>query len=589
MSMFAKYQGLSSLLPSGYQEALMQPGRNIAAGISSASQSIASGIEKYGAMRERDTIIRGKVEAVVGEKMRQGGADSWFNKQSEDTQRLLVKFQGGKESHDDLLKLGSYIDASETLDAKAREEQLRAVQLAHAKQQVEIGNQNLQDYKATGVALTAAAGAQGRTSQVETRSPISPEQANAEIGRYYSGESDIAPRPGVDVSALTKYNAEAAAYRQEQAAPPVLRDNPTYANDNLAYEQARTDAVSDLSRYSRDLVAAKSRNASDNPTAITPSPHYFSQLDAQLRNQPRTESALEVAKRVAIATSARKSAEAGIAEAQAKLAALKAPEKLVAADRVLAPPVAPELSTVSTSTQTQAPTNADRQVSALKALSAAGHSVTPGILKALKENYPDDTGAEVKVVSKGGYDVVMVNGEAKHIDATGGKPMTASERAALEARVIQPEDGVGFSGVAPSAKEAEEFRTLAVSNEQGQKSISELIDIAKTGNTLNPTIRARAAVIGATLVASQRVNIVGPGAVSETEWKILHDVFANPTKVFSLKASNIKALETVSSKMGSTLNDKAKSLRLSPNSTAAASSAPASGRPTYNPKTRKFE
>lgn len=406
----------------------MQPGKNIAAGISSASQSIASGIEKYGAMRERDTIIRGKVEAVVGEKMKQGGADSWFNKQSEDTQRLLVKFQSGKESHDDLLKLGSYIDASETLDAKAREEELRAVQLAHARQQVAIGEQNISDYKATGLALTAAAGARGNSTTSELRSPISPEQANAAISNYYSGESDIAPRPGVDISALTKYNAEGAAYRQEQSQPPMRIRNPAYDDKNVIYETNLKDGMDSLSRYRGDLEAANKLNVKQTPEMTVP-PLYAGDFGTVTGQEPYAETGLEVAKRVAAATSARRSAEVGIAEAKAKLAALTPPEKFVPMEKTLTAPSDPKLSAVvGAKTESVAPTNADRQVSALKALSAAGHSVTPGILKALKENYPDETVSMLPVADTGAV-VIMQDGKIAGV--------TAATKAGGEARMQQ--------------------------------------------------------------------------------------------------------------------------------------------------------
>ena len=413
--MFAKYQGLSSLLPSGYQEALTQPGRNIAAGISKAGDSIADAVTKYQAVRERDAIIRGKVEAVVRSKGDKG--DAWLGSQSEDTQKLLKKFSEGKETHDDLLKLGSYLDASETLDAKAREEELQAVRLAHAKQQVEIGNQNLQDYKATGLALTAAAGTRGTTTTSDVRSPISPDAANAAISGYYSGDSEVAPPRGIDVSALTNYNAEQAAYRQEQSQPPMVRDNPAYFADNLAYEQSRAEASANLSRYSSDLVEANGRNASEKPGGIiqpaTVSPSGF----VLPPPPPRKESSLDVAKRIALAASARQEAEAGVAAAKEKLAALKAPERFIPAEKTLTKPTAPALSAITGSqTESAAPTNADRQVNALKALSAAGHSVTPGILKALKENYPDESVTMLPVKDTGAV-VIMQDGKIAGVTA----------------------------------------------------------------------------------------------------------------------------------------------------------------------------
>jgi hypothetical protein len=42
-----------------------------------------------------------------------------------------------------------------------------------------------------------------------------------------------------------------------------------------------------------------------------------------------------------------------------------------------------------------------------------------------------------------------------------------------------------------------------------------------------------------------RVEIVGPGAVSETEWRLLDSIIANPTKLASLDSTNKLALRTL--------------------------------------------
>lgn len=427
--MFGRYTQSGSLLPSGYQEALLRPGENYAAGIQQATGAMAGAIVKYQDMRERDAVVRGKSEAVLATK-----DDKWLASQSQDLQKLVKKFGEGKESHDDLLKLGSYLEAVETLDYRKREDTLKDLQIKQAQQQDA-------DNAAVRAATAAGLAAPGSSYTQEVRAPISPEQANAEIGRYYSGESEAAPSPGVDISALTNYNSKLAAFKAEQAAPPSFQDSPTFAADNLAYEQQRAEVEKTLLRYSEDLKSASQRNGSRTPVRTLP-PLVGGDFGSDFRQEAYTESPLEAASRYALVDSARKEARTGIADAKAKLAALKAPEKLVPVKKTLTLPETPELSAVVGETTVQTPATPAQQFGvALKSLASSGNA-SPQVIAALRGAFG---ATDVKVESTGGLTLVTEGGKVvqafQNKSATDDlKPMTSEEVSKLNAHIAASDD-----------------------------------------------------------------------------------------------------------------------------------------------------
>ena len=417
----------------------MQPGRNIAAGISSASQSIAAGIEKYGAMRERDTVIRGKVEAVVGQKMKQGGADSWFNSQSEDTQRLLVKFQGGKESHDDLLKLGSYLDASETISQ--RDEAAKMQKLVYDTQMLNLQKAQgmAQDDEALRKASQAGMAAPDAVHVSRYAEDVTPEFANQAIGDYYSGDSEVKPS-GIDISKLVQYNAEREAYlNQDEAGIPNPRYSEEIASHNLALSEQQ-DALM--------LQAINAAKYADPKQSAAADPAMFAKLAA----------------------------------AKEKVASLKAnaPKQSV----LLPEPAVPELSMNRVTTQSTSPTSTEQFGVSLKHLTESGRA-TPKTIEALREMFGI---ADAKVESVNGITLVTQGG--KIVQALQNKnanddlkPLTAEENKKLEA--IQSSEGdidrieealkAGNSGVvvgmlqklwpwAVDSKKVEAMRNAAVPN-----------------------------------------------------------------------------------------------------------------------------
>jgi hypothetical protein len=119
----------------------------------------------------------------------------------------------------------------------------------------------------------------------------------------------------------------------------------------------------------------------------------------------------------------------------------------------------------------------------------------------------------------------------------------------------------GFEGVAPTPKEASDFR-LKVSDAQKAKSmIQTLKDIGEKGSRISPADRAVASQNANLLRAQLKTFIVGAGAVTESEWALLRDSIPNPMDV-NLKDKQ-KALEVLDTIIKKAVRLEADSLGLS--------------------------
>lgn len=154
--------------------------------------------------------------------------------------------------------------------------------------------------------------------------------------------------------------------------------------------------------------------------------------------------------------------------------------------------------------------------------------------------------------------------QAKHVQLRGGSQLPAG----LDIEQLPPEQreryvpGLGLASTKEGAKDMREFKATADSINGG---IQELISMTNsTGKSISPEQRARAETLASMLKGQLRLPIVGPGAVSESEWKLLDRIVANPATIFSLDAVSRASLETVNRRIQSQLADKARSNGLRP-------------------------
>lgn len=105
-------------------------------------------------------------------------------------------------------------------------------------------------------------------------------------------------------------------------------------------------------------------------------------------------------------------------------------------------------------------------------------------------------------------------------------------------------------GVAPSPEIAKDFRDVLISATEAQTGIKRLLEINEMKSPwASLDLRSEAQVLQGTLQGALRREIVGPGAVTESEQKLLKSIIRDPTKFWSLSASNKTALETLLKKV----------------------------------------
>ena len=125
-----------------------------------------------------------------------------------------------------------------------------------------------------------------------------------------------------------------------------------------------------------------------------------------------------------------------------------------------------------------------------------------------------------------------------------------------------------------------------------RRSISRLIEIAQLGKAQQqtPEIKAEAEQLAIGAQGALRLEVLGPGTVTEPDREILKTIVPNPTRIFSLQSSNIKALKSLLERAGNGIETKAKALGLEVLNPKQQSTAPASGGVLrWNTVTKKLE
>lgn len=133
---------------------------------------------------------------------------------------------------------------------------------------------------------------------------------------------------------------------------------------------------------------------------------------------------------------------------------------------------------------------------------------------------------------------------------------------------------VGYRGAAPSLKEAQDFRAAEASLNAVNPGIDRLIQITNDSSSLEKLtdiqLRSEVDVLTSLITAENRTKIVGPGAVSESEWEMLRRVVANPTslKNVAFRSGAVKALQTLKKTLNAKHDATAKILGLTRETTS---------------------
>jgi len=162
--------------------------------------------------------------------------------------------------------------------------------------------------------------------------------------------------------------------------------------------------------------------------------------------------------------------------------------------------------------------------------------------------------------------VVSIGGERKLVEK---KTPTFSDISKQKGLTI---DVPEFQGIAPTENEAIAFRTQYADVQSSRKNIGRLIEIANMGALAqqDPKIKEEASGLAKAVQGTERLNILGPGTVTEPDRKILESLVPDPTRIFSLSTSNKSALQNLLKRANEGIFNKAQSLGLQPVSAAAA-------------------
>lgn len=125
--------------------------------------------------------------------------------------------------------------------------------------------------------------------------------------------------------------------------------------------------------------------------------------------------------------------------------------------------------------------------------------------------------------------------QKRRADVAAKQAEFAGKKAEQDAKDQTSRSVPGFTGIARSPEQAGKLAESVASFKSSSDSIDQLIGITKDASAfdkLAPTeVAAKATALASLITAENKTKIVGPGAVSESEWDILHKLVADPSKM----------------------------------------------------------
>jgi hypothetical protein len=147
------------------------------------------------------------------------------------------------------------------------------------------------------------------------------------------------------------------------------------------------------------------------------------------------------------------------------------------------------------------------------------------------------------------YELAQQAGYAQKLEEM--KLQKDAEVAAKKLTSDQAEKLVPGLGVVGTKEGAEKLMQSKVETEQAMSSLKRLKEISMLDSkSLSPELRAEAQTHAAFLLGNLRTKVVGPGAMSEQERKILEGIAVDPTAVLSFDNVNRAKLDAAIGKIG---------------------------------------
>jgi hypothetical protein len=526
-----------SPLPEGYMQAAASIGQSYGRAIESIGDNISGAIKKYQKDKEESEFLTGQAESLspLLQSFQGDIRDQNTQVKFDDITKKLGNFAGQSLSQKraTLASAGSFAAsfdrARQTENARVNSQllglQLSGEQQRQAKEAQEQTNQ------------AAYSAAMANIPQFRDENFVQSGTAMAGLldqSKFMNPPSSPAPNLGqFDVAALQRFQGTPPPAAPASAAPASLPP-PV----ELTPRQAARVAESSL--FSQGVNA---RRAAMNPPPAAPVPPV-----------PQTSTMPDPAS-LAFRSDRLSATPPTVAIPQSKS------------------PQAQNLPTVPTDTiQTRQvrTTNDEKYSAAYSKYLKEGGRLTPEADNTLRKRFNITPDVDIKTQSifdSQGKDIgtaVIFNGVPSQIVSPKEIPgMTPSQRAEvqkdLDGRSIKFKNQMF---VAPTSQEATAFRSATALQNSISKEIGELITLIDDPGTKVPGSPAfnKAKSISSILTGALRVPITGPGAVNESEYKLLAEIIADPSRFFSLAESNKVRLQELLNITDRRLEDQANSL-----------------------------
>lgn len=541
-------------------------------GMTELGEGIAAGVEKYKKNKEESALLDGQAPALAGavQRMAEGIKDeagiARFKKYQADIAAMPTMSLAKKRA------VASGIMAESSLYDKGQEQKIRQNQIDAYNQDLANRNAYTQSF---GGATTRDVQRIENTSNLQDYSQfvnapnqqlVQPDRTNFNLGLYGKDERQGTAMPLGASNAQGQQaqpefmNSLAAiqANRPQPSAAPIAQPQAAPINP-AAFAQQAPQAAFDPSTILPNISRAFTQTK-DNPYGTD----YFSNAKQPISGPPQAQ----------VAQQAPTAAPAPAAPVSAPISAQ---QPTVAAQRNL--PSASQFDqsfnqNIDRVGQTSERTVTDKvdltpkelYTNQLASYIAKGGQVTPELNAQFKKDAGVKAAVDVKVQNINGVTVITQDGDIKHVlppvvekGATPGDLLTAQRD--FESRFVK----VGNrSFQAPTSQEGIKMRATIKDHDVIGSGLTQLISLAD-----DPTVKIKfppsdaynkAKTISTMLQGALRTTITGPGAVNESEYKMLRDVIADPSRFFSLSSANKKVLQTLLSRVDDNLNAEIKSL-----------------------------
>lgn len=556
------YRGIGSYLPAGYQETLTLPGQYLNRAITGAAGSIAEGIQRYAQAKKENEALDAQGDAIIQR------LSAYENVMSDAEKEKAHKFSKDYHLMPRAKKLSSIFESKMMLEDLAPRLE------AYANQQGMSAGQG---------GMRTVAGntvwAREKTGSIDADRFA---KNNLRMGQDDSIDAwdSLSPEDQVRYIAYQKQKALAEIQRQQQAEQTPGISSYTNPTINPPVEQyAPPSGVPDVASFGRYIPTTNIPNASSigSQTRLPNQPVEYPSIaldvfgfGSALPTPPKTFG--ELAKSLAIAGQQEKPVEIKTEQNPTLTTYKDVPIKLPDSQEYVSPDAAKAM---------------QAYIKAGGKSPSAFMQIFGQYAKINEDSKPESVTTE-DVPGIPGAKAIFKNGKLHQVVPSTEKPLSISDELAIRSRTIEP--ATGYSGLAPGEQEAKEFRSNVATAAEVKDTVARLLEILDTKNkSFDLSLRSEASAKAAMLIGAMRVPIVGVGAMSEGERKLLEKIVSDPTKIFSIDEKTRASLNSLVSQTQKKLETQARSLGLKPVNESSKSGVRVIARPNWNAVTQRLE